>query len=405
MVPAKGAAETPEVSIGGEVRLRYEYFRNAQWGQGPQDENGYWMQRYMLHANFRPTENLRALIELKSGLVDDRVGGPRSTDEDRLDWHQMLVELNSGALNLRAGRQELAFGSSRLISVRESPNVRLAFDGLRVTYKSEAWQLDAIAAEPVETNPGSFDDHTDRGKKLWGFYVVTAPPMLAGGHMDVYYLGLRRDRGVFNQGAAGEERHSLGARIWGRARSWDYNWELVAQFGKFGGDSIAAWTIATDTGFTLSAFPLQPRLGLKANVSSGDRDPKDGRLQTFNALFPRGAYFSEMGLLGPANLTDLHPGITLRASASVTLTANWDFFWRTSTADGLYGPALNLVRASRPGTASYAGSSPDVGIAWKASQRWTFNAQAAVFLAGPFLRETGRAADVVYTSTWVTYLF
>ena len=29
------------VSLGGEIRLRYDYFRNANWGSGPQDGRGY----------------------------------------------------------------------------------------------------------------------------------------------------------------------------------------------------------------------------------------------------------------------------------------------------------------------------------------------------------------------------
>ncbi|HZT56607.1 MAG TPA: alginate export family protein, partial [Burkholderiaceae bacterium] len=39
------------LSLGGEVRERYEYFHNSQWGGGPQDQNGYLLQRYMLHGD------------------------------------------------------------------------------------------------------------------------------------------------------------------------------------------------------------------------------------------------------------------------------------------------------------------------------------------------------------------
>src|ERR1043166_9702866 len=37
------------VTLGGEVRERYEYFHDALWGAGPQDADGYLLQRYMLH--------------------------------------------------------------------------------------------------------------------------------------------------------------------------------------------------------------------------------------------------------------------------------------------------------------------------------------------------------------------
>src|SRR5678815_4692164 len=36
------------LTLGGEIRERYEYYHNSRWGAGPQDENGYWLQRYMV---------------------------------------------------------------------------------------------------------------------------------------------------------------------------------------------------------------------------------------------------------------------------------------------------------------------------------------------------------------------
>src|SRR5688572_29545091 len=39
------------LSIGGEIRERYELLNHPLWGQDPEDNNGYFMQRYMLHAD------------------------------------------------------------------------------------------------------------------------------------------------------------------------------------------------------------------------------------------------------------------------------------------------------------------------------------------------------------------
>lgn len=395
------------LSLGGEVRLRYEYYRNAQWGQGPQDDDGYLLTRAMLHGDVQFNEAARVFVQLKSGLEDGRTGGPRPTDEDRLDLHQAFFDLRGGAertFTLRVGRQELAFGSSRLVSVRESPNVRQSFDGLRGIHETRTWRGDVFVSRPVETNPGSFDDATDRGRALWGAYAVLPCPVLPGARVDVYYLGLRRDRAVFDQGVASEKRHSVGARVWGQAGSWDYNWEFVGQAGSFGGADLRAWTVATDTGFNVPALPLKPRFGLKANVSSGDRDPHAVGLQTFNALFPRGAYFSESALLGPANLIDLHPGITLQAD-SVTLTLDWDWFWRESDGDGLYGPAVNLVRSGRTSRARDIGNQGAVSLAWEPDRHWTVAAVYAHFNAGSFLRESGAGEDVDYASITLIYRF
>src|SRR6266487_3834982 len=39
------------LTLGGEIRERYEYYHNNLWGRGPQDDNGYLLQRYMVHAD------------------------------------------------------------------------------------------------------------------------------------------------------------------------------------------------------------------------------------------------------------------------------------------------------------------------------------------------------------------
>ena len=107
-------------------------------------------------------------------------------------------------LTLRAGRQELAFGSSRLVSVREGPNVRQSFDGLRVMLTTAPWRIDAFVTLPVETNRRIFDDASDDTRVFWGLYVVHPLALLPKGNIDLYYLGLDSKQAEFDQGAAHE---------------------------------------------------------------------------------------------------------------------------------------------------------------------------------------------------------
>src|ERR1041385_3356141 len=65
------------LTLGGEIRERYEYYHNGLWGRGPQDENGYLLQRYMIHADAHFGDYFRVFTQFKSGLEDGRSGGPR----------------------------------------------------------------------------------------------------------------------------------------------------------------------------------------------------------------------------------------------------------------------------------------------------------------------------------------
>src|ERR1041385_9226069 len=62
------------LTLGGEARERYEYFENANWGKGPQDGEGYFLHRVMLHADAHVGENFRFFTQFKSGLESDRNG-------------------------------------------------------------------------------------------------------------------------------------------------------------------------------------------------------------------------------------------------------------------------------------------------------------------------------------------
>src|SRR5436190_7499446 len=145
------------LTLGGEIRERYEYFHNWNWGDGPQDENGYLLQRYMIHADAHFTDHFRIFTQFKSGLEDGRNGGPRPTDEDHFDLSQLFADgklawEEKDSFTLRLGRQEMSFGSSRLISVRESPNVRRS---LKVHRGILPWGIGgrmASAPNPAETN-------------------------------------------------------------------------------------------------------------------------------------------------------------------------------------------------------------------------------------------------------------
>jgi Alginate export len=397
------------LSLGGEVRERFEYFNRPGWGKDPQD-HGYLLQRYFLHGDLHLGEHVRLFTQLQSSLEDGRKGGPRPADEDELDLHQAFLDLKfpvsgDSLVTLRSGRQELALGSQRLVSVREGPNVRRSFDGFRVTLRTGDVRIDGFAVKPVETNRHVFDDGPDNTEALWGTYTVLPFHLLPKANIDLYYIGLYRRSARFDQGTSRETRHSVGARLWRIAAPLDYNFEALYQWGSFGSGDIRAWTVASDTGYSWTALPLRPRLGLRADIASGDDDPANPDLQTFNPLFPKGAYFSEAGLIGPANFMDLNPCLDLHLTSRHILILDWDFFWRESTHDGLYNNAVALVRSGRTSNGRYIGSMSQAQFFWEIDRHLTFVAIYGHFFAGRFLKESGPGEDVDYVTTWLTYKF
>lgn len=392
-------AEGVSLSVGGEVRQRYENTQNPAFGADPQDENGVWMQRLTLHGDLRVGEHLRLFGQAYHALEAGRSGGPSPVDENLFEFQNAFVELGLSpadhtSVSLRLGRQEMHLGSQRLIGVREGPNNRRNFDGARLGVTTGGWQVDGIAFRPVVPERGVLDDQTSDQEWLWGVYATGGRDLLPVGAVDLYYLGFRDDAGRFQQGTAEEERHSLGLRYFGESDGWDWNTEAVYQFGSFGSGDIRAWTLATDAGFTFADLPWQPRVGLSLNVASGDDDPGDGALGTFNPLFPRGNYFSEAAVLGPRNFFNVLPSVALSPAPGWSVSAASNFFWRLEKADAVYSPAGQMLRGPGGSAERYVGTGLSLGTSYQIAGGLEATALYSRIFAGPFIRDTGPAEDI-----------
>jgi hypothetical protein len=399
------AQATSSVSAGGEVRQEYEWFANEEWGAEPPDPNGYWLQRYMLHVDVRLSRRVRVFGELKSGIELGRAGGSRGADEDRLDLHQAFVDVSFDHVTVRVGRHERAFGSQRLVSSREGPNVRQTFDGASVIIQGGRWRADGFGARYVSTETGVFDDSPDTGRSLWGVYAVRSAGPAATEGVDLYYLGYRRTVTTFDQGRGRELRHSWGARFWKTSSAIDYNFEAVVQTGSLADASIRAWAIASDTGYRVETAPWRPRIGVRANVTSGDADRNDDRLGTFNPLFPRGGYFGLIAQAGPSNQMDIHPIVTLTPRAAFTVSTGWLLFWRHRLDDGTYTTSGTLQRSAEGTRSRFVGHSPGIEAKWQVREDLSLTGNASIFTAGPFIRESGAAHTIRFLAGWVTYRF
>jgi Alginate export len=396
-------------SLGGEGRVRYEAFRNAAFGAGPQDGNGYVLQRYLAHADFHAGPHLRVFTELQSGLESGRTGGPRPTDEDRLEFHEAFVELSTGpsprSFTLRVGRQEVAFGSGRLISPSEGRNVRRSFDAVRPIVRLGSWTWNGLVAKLVAVEPGMFDDSQEPRQTFGGVgFIRTRGPRQETGTSG-YYLMLDRHGAQFNQGRGHEVRQTLGSRTWGRWADADYNYELILQWGSFADAPIRAWAVATDTGYSFNLLRWPTRVGLRADLTTGDRRRDDPALETFNPLFPGTAYSGRVGLIGPANSIDITPAVRVSVSRRVTMTIDHAWFLRQSIDDGVYGISVNLIRPAGASRARDVGRQLTVQTDFRVDEHLTLAITSTAFIAGRFLRETPRGEDVAYLAVSSTYRF
>ncbi|WKN44852.1 alginate export family protein [Tunicatimonas pelagia] len=392
------------LSIGGEVRHQYEFFENNNWGAGIQDHSGWWLQRYMAHADLH-LGNFRLFGQLQSGALLFASPEPRGIDRDDLGLFQAFGEYRAPmstntSLTLRVGRQELWYGARRLISVREGPNLRQSFDVAKVVWEHQNLQLDAFYGYYIDNEFGFFDNQRLTDEQIWGGYLVWKQLNRGKTNADLYYIGFESPFRTFEENLNLdnflETRHSVGIRWWKDAGNFQFNNEAVYQFGNATVGDIRAYTLSFDVNYQWKDGLFSPKLDLQTEIISGDRELGDGRLETFNALYPRGAYFGLIALIGPANLIDVHPAVYLSVSKSISLMADWDVFWRHQIADGVYGPNALLERAGSTSSERYLGHQPGFELAYEPHRYWQFALEGSWFVAGDFFRQTGSGENVLH---------
>jgi hypothetical protein len=391
-------------TIGGELRYEYAGTVNEDWRKDGEGRNGTFYQRYVLFADIHAGSHFRFFAQLNSALANGNKNGPRTTDQDQLNIQNLFADIKWRQLLLRLGRQELDYGTGRLISVREGVNVRQYFTGGKIVYQTARLNIDAFVMMADSIRLGVLDNKPAGEINLWGAYAHLNIPRW--GHFDGYYLGIMRGNSSFEEGSGREIRHTVAIRHWKAGNGFVYNLEAAYQFGTFGQGPIRAWTLATEIGYHFDQLCFSPTLMLRNDYISGDHYVGDGRLETFNPLYPKGGYFGFNPRIGPANLIDIHPFLTLRFSEKLGIQAEAVFNWRYSKEDGLYRPG---------GSLDMRGSSSDsrfIGKAWLLSGSYKINrwleasAGAQVFRVGAFIKDQiNRPSDSFFLNTAIVFKF
>ena len=397
------------LTFGGEARIRPEGMRlRGASGQDSTVDN-YLFQRYLLATDWRIGRRFRAYGEFQSGLIGGKGGSPRPTDRNVVDLHQAFVEIRTSQARphqflIRAGRQEMTIGSSRLISASQGLNVKRSFDGVVAGYHGGAWQIEAGSARLVAVGGGAFDDRSTWEQEFWGASVQRAR-LGSSGTATVYYLGINREVSLYVQGVGPERRHTIGGKFGGLWNGFDFSWDLIGQWGEFDGAPVRAWATALESGVRFRSWPLRPRLTLRINSATGDRDPDDPRLQAFNPLFPGSSYSGAVGLLGPTNLTDVTPGVQLILPRRVVVIFESAAYFRSSLRDGVYNIELRPLPLPPASPARYVGTNPAAVAIWNATTHLSLTGVITRFVPGPFMDGTFIAHGFGFYSSSLTFRF
>jgi hypothetical protein len=255
------------------------------------------------------------------------------------------------------------------------------------------------------------------------------PEVFKGGgtKLEAYGLALNRTNARFAANAAAplpaadEDRYTVGARFASAPKPFDFDVEAAYQFGQFGDQTISAWSVAAEAGYTIADCPTAPRLYIGFDAASGDDGDGEGNFGTFNQLFPLGhAYFGYIDVIGRQNIIDLHPGVEFTPIANakyakkVTVRTDYHLFWRQNEDDAVYNvlagaasspPQAGILRAAGGSDETYVGSEIDVLINWQVDRHLLLFGGYSHFFAGDFIEDTGASEDIDFAYFALVYTF
>jgi len=387
--------ETAFVSFGGQVRLRGELWRDFAFG-GPGSRNDeFGLMRVRLHSDLWLSPHFRVFLEGKSSLATSRElpGGLRTLDVDTADIQNLFVDINlmtdQASTTLRLGRQEMQLGKQRLVSPLDWANTRRTFDAARLVVKGGGWRIDGFWSEFTGVRKYSLNCADDTGIDFYGIY---ASRQGAAVNYDLYWLGYRRERAAWLSFTGEENRQTFGGRLGGIFADDQgfFDLEAALQTGTVGEAGVLAAMLAAQLGYTFRADSLAPRVYTGLDYGSGDEDPGDSDIGTFNQLFPLGhAYLGFIDIVGRQNIVDWSVGASIFPFPKTRFAADLHNFWRASETDALYNAGGGVVRVGGPGISRRVGSEIDLTISRPVNRHLLFTGGFSHFFTAGFLRESG----------------
>ena len=332
------------LSFGGQFWHRYTHETDSRLNAAGTN-NDFHLLRTRFHADLWYQDKVRLFAE----FIDARILGadlpPLATDRNHTDMLNLFTDIkmanvNNGPVYVRVGRQELLYGSQRMISTLDWVNTRRTFQGVKTFWRTPTWDLDAFWVRPMITEKNNFDNWDTQQN----FYGLWGTNKYKPGHLvDLYFLSLDNNRDLTAQAVrqnnilqGNSNLHTLGGRLVGNIDNFLYELEGMYQFGQRSNLDISAFAVATGVGYRLP-MPMNPQAWIRYDFASGDGNPNDGNSNTFNQLFPFGHYYmGYMDRVGRQNIHDINAQFTLHPMPWFTFISQYHRFYLANNRDYLY---------------------------------------------------------------------
>ncbi|HRK33321.1 MAG TPA: alginate export family protein [Candidatus Hydrogenedentes bacterium] len=455
-------AELQNVQVGGSIQIRANYYSNVvpngnvpgalantqviwpnfflpnrpigtgafnglgitsgfSWDEDDSTSLDFVEQRTRLNVKADFTNEVSAFIEIdsydiwgtdfRSNYITGVDGAAVSTDD--VEIYQAYIEANEMwgfPLRARIGRQELSFGSEWLVGVNDTASFfqGLSFDGLRLTYGTDVFSVDAFVTTLAEGGAVEEDeDVTFSG--IYGSYKGLEEITI-----DAYWFWLRDARSLNDTNFVAPiewledifslddydvtNLHTVGLRGAGTIGAFDFEAEAAFQFGDshsagflfkpflYGddGSEYDAWGANLEVGYTFD-IAWSPRVYLGGAYFDGEDDRDISFLEwvnpfdraeasvSFNRLFSNWEYSEFIENTDLSNAYVLRGGVSVQPTESIEALLAISYFKTLEEFDEPVNFSVGGFKVPLAPALSFWTEENDAELGWEAALYVTYH--------------------------------
>lgn len=327
------------LTLGIQQRIRTEGLGDIRFVDG--DNDTYTVSRLLLDVDVQPTRYLRfhaqGIDSRAFGLDTDLPNRPNVRDTFDLRQGFVVIGNEAGGLwDVTVGRQELIFGSERLLGVNRWANIPRFWDAAKLAFHRGENRVDIFASSVVRVDPDDFDRIVP-GENVHGIYGSVGS-LLGNQGFEPHVLWRTRPSVVDERGFVGDSDIFTGGARWtaGVGEAWKFTGEADFQWGTFARDDVRAWTAMAGASYEF-ATDWSPTVLAEYNFASGDSERGDGKIERFDQILARAhRIWGIVDQIGQRNSKIALTGVTLHPLASLQIKVDHYFFWLANRNDGLY---------------------------------------------------------------------
>ena len=323
---------------------------------------------------------------------------------DKFDLHQLWAEFKSPysdiPLSVKVGRQKLAYGDQRFVGAFDWSNVARVFDAVKLTYhpyekfQVDAWFSQVVKVERSQPNQATHNDN------FYGIYATYKPFHNHVIDAFVFFRNLNDDslRGEKSGHVGDMDEWTFGNRLKGAKAGFDYGLEWAIQTGNRADEAILAWALHSGLGYTIPKISWTPRFSFEYNHASGDSNPRDGKIETFDNLYPTNhLHYGYVDLISLKNTDNFKIGFDLKPHTKLKTSVDYYWFFLDSPSSPVFNAGQSAIRPANPAASSTVGQELDLFIKWTVNKRLNFLGGYSHFVAGPWFKDTGAHDDANFT--------